>query len=96
MAIEAALPNPLFEAMGPKSCAPQPADLVHCGRVWASRFDLSAAKEHLQIDGFHPSHSDFVTEVGLAVGEIITVGRNVANTVRTKKPKINDSSVLQT
>ncbi|MEM9578793.1 MAG: DUF2272 domain-containing protein [Pseudomonadota bacterium] len=94
-AMTAALPNPLFEAMDPTTYAPQPGDLVHYGREWASQFDLAAAKEHVQIDGFYPSHSDFVTEVDLTSGEITTVGGNVANTVGTKKPKITSTGMLK-
>ena len=86
--------DPLFEVKDPNSYAPQPGDLVHYGREWASQFDLVAAKEHVQIDGFYPSHSDFVVEVNEAKDEILTVGGNVGNSVGKKRYKTNKVGTL--
>ena len=91
---EGAFDDPLFEVRDPSNYAPQPGDLVHYGREWASQFDLVAAKEHVQIDGFYPSHSDFVIEVDEAKSVIQTVGGNVANSVGRKRQKIDKDGLL--
>ncbi len=93
-ALEGIFSKPLFEVMDPTKFAPQPGDLVHYGREWASQFDLVAAKEHIQIDGFYPSHSDFVISVDRNAGLISTVGGNVSNSVSQKSQKIDSSGVL--
>ena len=89
------LDDPLFEVMNPATYAPQPGDLLHYGRVTAANFDLAAAKIFLEADSFYPSHSDFVTEVDLAGGTIKTIGGNVDNSVKAKRPKIGNDGLLK-
>ncbi|UWQ35364.1 DUF2272 domain-containing protein (plasmid) [Leisingera sp. M527] len=89
------LADPLFEVMNPAAYAPQPGDLVHYGRGTAAKFDLAAAKTFLEADSFYPSHSDFVVEVDLAGGTIKTIGGNVDNSVKAKRPKIGSDGLLK-
>ncbi|MEP2641548.1 DUF2272 domain-containing protein [Roseobacter sp.] len=93
--VDARLAQPIFEVMDPLIYAPQPGDIVHYGRSTASKFDLAAAVEHLKIDGFYPSHSDFVVAVDPEDGTIRTVGGNVDNSVKAKRPKIDAAGVLK-
>ncbi|MEP5769461.1 DUF2272 domain-containing protein [Nisaea sp.] len=87
--------DPLFEVMDPTKFSPQPGDLVHYGREWASQFDLVAAKEHVLIDGFYPSHSDFVVDVDRSAGEITTIGGNVNNSVSQKTFQTDSNDILK-
>lgn len=93
--VEERLPAPLFEVMDPQVYPPRPGDLVHYGRGTASRFNLAAARDHLKIDGYYPSHSDFVIDVDLGEGVITTVGGNVENSVKAKRPAIDGNGLLK-
>ncbi|WP_300060492.1 DUF2272 domain-containing protein [uncultured Roseobacter sp.] len=93
--VEERLASPLFEVMDPQVYPPRPGDIVHYGRSTASRFDLAAALDHLKIDGYYPSHSDFVTDVDQSQCTITTVGGNVENSVKAKRPTIDGSGLLQ-
>ncbi|MCV3271312.1 DUF2272 domain-containing protein [Roseobacter sinensis] len=92
--VENRLDSPLFEVMDPRLYPPRPGDIVHYGRGTASRFDLPAALDHLKIDGYYPSHSDFVTDVDLDEGVITTVGGNVENSVKAKRPSVDGNGLL--
>lgn len=93
--LEDRLGAPLFEVMDPQVYPPRPGDIVHYGRGTASRFNLAAARDHLKIDGYYPSHSDFVTDVDLGEGVLTTVGGNVENSVKAKRPAIDGSGLLK-
>lgn len=93
--VEERLATPLFELMDPELYAPRPGDIVHYGRASAARFHLAAALDHLKIDGYYPSHSDFVIEVDQTDGSLTTVGGNVDNSVKSKRVGIDSSGLLK-
>ncbi|GFE48419.1 hypothetical protein So717_01720 [Roseobacter cerasinus] len=93
--VEERLATPLFDLMDPEQYAPRPGDIVHYGRATAARFHLAAALDHLKIDGYYPSHSDFVIEVDQTDGSLTTVGGNVDNSVKSKRVGIDSDGLLK-
>jgi hypothetical protein len=72
-----------FIAKRHKSMTPKVGDLIACGRERAKKATFDTAKS-FAIEGFFPSHCDFVVEVDEANKTVRTIGGNVGNSVGGK------------
>jgi hypothetical protein len=63
---------------------PRVGDLIACGRDSAKTATFDTAPRFADHEGFFPSHCDFVIGVDLANNNVLTVGGNVADSVKRK------------
>jgi Uncharacterized protein conserved in bacteria (DUF2272) len=78
-----------------ESYKPKVGDLVAGGREWAKNASFDTAETIVDTSvasDFFPSHTDFVVEVSTA--KIVTVGGNVAQTVKRKSWPLNPNGTL--
>ena len=87
-------PDGLYVAELVASYAPQPGDIVHYGREYATSFGLVEAKMAYLADGSYPSHSDIVVSVDLANQRLETIGGNVGSSVDRKRISIDQNGLL--